>query len=397
MKHLKSLCTLGLILLVVPSIYSQSAKLGRDGAKTRLVLHDGWQFRRARSTDWRPATVPGCVHTDLLRNKMIADPFYRDSEKNLQWIGKTDWEYQTTFDVSAALLKRENIELVFDGLDTYAEVYLNEIRVLEANNMFRTWRVSCKNALKPGANVLRVKFRSPINEVLPLMAKLTYQLPASNDAGEQTSPYTRKAPYQYGWDWGPRFVTSGIWKPVTLEAWDNARLNDLHIVQKLIDRNSANLVAEVEIVSATNRDGTVFIDNLNDKTTVAQRSVKLRPGTNVIPLDFVIRNPSLWWPNGLGAQYRYDFKARLVINGAVIDERSTRTGLRSLELRQERDETGKSFTFIINGVPVFAKGGNWIPADSFPTRITRQRYQAATAVGSRCQHEHAPRLGWRHL
>jgi beta-mannosidase len=346
--------------------------------KTKISLNDGWRFRQAHSTEWRPATVPGCVHTDLLRNKMIADPFYRDSEKNLQWIGKTDWEYRTTFDVSVELLKRENIELVFDGLDTYAEVYLNDTRLLDANNMFRTWRVACQSTLRPGVNVLRVKFRSPINEILPLMAKLPYQLPASNDAGEQTSPYTRKAPYQYGWDWGPRFVTSGIWKPVSLEVWDSTRLNDLHIVQRQVDRDAANLSAEVEIMAAakvSNLDATVFIDNLNDNTTVAQREIKLTPGANVISLDFVIPQPSLWWPNGLGAQPRYSFRARLLTNGALTDQISTRTGLRSLKLRQENDEWGKSFEFIINGVPVFAKGGNWIPADSFPSRITRKRYR----------------------
>src|SRR5205085_2480756 len=164
-----------------------------DGiGKTRMPLNAGWQFREAGKTDWHPATVPGCVHTDLLSNKLIDDPFYRDNEQRLQWIGKTDWEYQTIFNVTPATLNRPHLELVFEGLDTYADVYLNDTALLHADNMFRTWRVDCKPMLHAGANTLRIRFRSPINEVLPLMAKLTYQLPAPNDQGEKTSPHTRK-------------------------------------------------------------------------------------------------------------------------------------------------------------------------------------------------------------
>ena len=186
--------------------------------KSAMSLDAGWKFRQADKTEWYPATVPGCVHTDLIANKLIDDPFYRDNEKRLQWIGKTDWEYQTTFKVSGDVLKRENIEIVFDGLDTYANVFLNDKPMLNADNMFRTWLVNVKSDLKSGDNTLRIRFRSPINEILPIMAKLDYELPAVNDQGEKTSPYTRKAPYQYGWDWGPRFVTSGIWKSVRLES-----------------------------------------------------------------------------------------------------------------------------------------------------------------------------------
>ena len=198
--------------------------------------------------------MPGCVHTDLLNNKLIEDPFYRDNERRLQWIGKTDWEYQTTFNVTPEILARNNIELVFEGLDTYANVSLNGEALLNADNMFRTWRADCKRLLKAGANILRIRFRSPINEVLPLMAKMDYQLPAGNDQGEKTSPHTRKAPYQYGWDWGPRFVTSGVWRPVSLEAWDKARVNDLQILQKKISVGGpASLAAVIEVESSVDR------------------------------------------------------------------------------------------------------------------------------------------------
>jgi len=168
----------------------------------RVPIETGWQFREAGKDNWYPATVPGSVHTDLLQNKVIDDPFYRDNEAKQQWIGKTNWEYRTTFRVTDALLAHKNLELVFEGLDTYADVYLNDKPILKADNMFRTWRVNCAEVLTKGSNTLRISFRSPINEILPLMAKMNYQLPAGNDQGEKTSPHTRKAPYQYGWDWG---------------------------------------------------------------------------------------------------------------------------------------------------------------------------------------------------
>jgi beta-mannosidase len=343
--------------------------------KIRVPLQSDWHFREAGKTTWYAATVPGCVHTDLLNNKLIEDPFWRDNEKKLQWIGKTNWEYQTTFDLDAAMVKHEKLELVFEGLDTYANVFLNDQPLLNADNMFRTWRVDGKPLLKPGVNTLRILFRSPINEILPVMAKMKYELPAGNDQGEKTSPHTRKAPYQYGWDWGPRFVTSGVWRPVYLEAWDTARVDDLHLIPVKISSAAANLTADVEVVATADTQATLIVDNLTSKNVAAKRNVTLSPGANHFAVDFVIPRPALWWPNGLGEHPLYTFKARLLIRGRLADQKSTRTGLRSIELRQQPDESGKSFTFVINGVPVFAKGGNWIPADSFPTRISEDKYR----------------------
>src|SRR3989441_819721 len=287
--------------------------------RIKKTLQTGWQFRQVGKDAWVQATVPGCVHTDLLNNKLIEDPFYRDNEQKQQWIGKTDWEYQTTLNATVELLRYEQIELVFEGLDTYANVFLNDASLLNADNMFRTWRVDCKRLLKPGANTLRIRFRSPINEILLIMGKMKYELPASNDQGENTSPHTRKAPYQYGWDWGPRFVTSGIWRPVSLEAWNNSRVDDLHILPKKITADAADLTAEVEVVASAKATSTIIVDNLTNKTVAAMREVTLSPGVNHITLDFAVAHPALWWPNGLGAHPLYDFKARLLINGRVVE------------------------------------------------------------------------------
>src|SRR5258705_137499 len=184
MKRTKILwAVLALIAFTGYTSQSQTRRRPVRSSKIKIPLQSDWRFREAGKSIWYSATVPGCVHTDLLNNKLIDDPFWRDNEQKQQWIGKTNWEYQTTFNVTPVLLNHENLELVFEGLDTYAEVFLNDASLLNTDNMFRTWRADGKKLLKPGLNTLRVRFRSPINEVLPLMAKMKYELPAGNETG----------------------------------------------------------------------------------------------------------------------------------------------------------------------------------------------------------------------
>ena len=200
-------------------------------ARARLSTRAGASGRWDGRSPIRPPS-PGVVHLDLLENKLIGDPFYRDYEKGLQWIGKTDWEYRVAFDAAPEVFGRRHVELVFDGLDTYARVTLNGREILAADNMYRQWRVPlARTLLKARGNQLVVVFRSPINEDLAEGPARGYELPAVNDVGEKTSVYARKAPYSFGWDWGPRFVTCGIWKPVRLEAWDDARIADVAVRQ----------------------------------------------------------------------------------------------------------------------------------------------------------------------
>jgi len=371
---IRALLLIAASFLLVGNVFAQSSQPTGKATKMTVSLNTGWQFHEAGKNDWHSATVPGCVHTDLLNNKLIDDPFYRDNEQKLQWIGKTDWEYQTTFNVNPQMMARQNIELVFNGLDTYATVTLNGTQILSADNMFRTWRLDVKKLLKPGDNTLRIVFRSPINEILPMMKTIGYELPASNDQGEKTSPYTRKAPYQFGWDWGPRFVTAGVWRPVNLEAWNGARISDFHITQKELTKTTASVIAQVEVQASSDADAVVEVTNGNG-VKVASQTVKLKTGSNQVSIPFNISDPKLWWPNGAGPQNLYTFSAQLKIGSQSSDQATRKIGLRTLELRQKPDQWGKSFEFVINGVPIFAKGANWIPADSFPTRMTKERYR----------------------
>lgn len=375
MRYLATSVLFGLLLTGVGAARTLSLPV------TERPLHEGWTFRQSGKDKWLKAEVPGVVHTDLLKNGLIGDPFYRNNEKGQQWIGYTDWEYRLEFEISDETRARENLEIVFEGLDTYAEVFLNERKVLAADNMFRRWVVDIKDAARPGANVLLIRFRSPINEILPRMKKLSYELPASNDQGEKTSPYTRKAPYQYGWDWGPRFVTSGIWRPVSLRSWDGARIEDLHIRQKALSKERAELAFEVELHADRDAEAEVLIRNETEGTVAGRKKIKLAEGVNEVLVPYTIVAPRLWYPAGLGRQDMYEFSAELLIGGRTADKISERTGLRTAELVQQPDQWGKSFMFVVNGIPVFGKGGNWIPADSFPTRVTPEKYrQLLTSV-----------------
>ena len=228
---------------------------GGNASREHRNLAGPWTFRKvtpagAPAEAWLPATVPGCVHTDLFANGKIGDPFYRLNEKDQQWIDRESWEYRTTIVVSREDLAREHVELAFAGLDTYAEVFVNGAPVLWATNMFRSWRADAKAHLVAGNNTLTVRFRSPILQVKPAYDALGYKLPAANDqAEEMLSMFSRKAPYHYGWDWGPRFVTSGIWKPVALEIWDEARIDDVQLHQNHLDAAVADLTVKARVIA----------------------------------------------------------------------------------------------------------------------------------------------------
>lgn len=196
---------LSLLCLFGISLYTQAQK---------KLLHSGWQFRKVPTGKWYAATVPGTVHTDLLANRLIADPYYRDNEKKLQWIDTMNWEYKTSFAAGTEMLKKKHIELVFDGLDTYADVYLNNQLILSANNMFRQWRADIKKILKPN-NTLHIVFHSAKNKA-DSMAKAVLPLVLPDNP----RAYVRKAQYHFGWDWGPVFITSGIWKDVYIKSYD---------------------------------------------------------------------------------------------------------------------------------------------------------------------------------
>jgi len=364
-----------ILLFLLPFLIFISAGNSAFAGSIKTELNSNWEFKASGWKNWYKAEVPGFIHTDLLSNDLIPDPFFRDNEFQLDWIGKTDWEYRTHFIIDKSFLNSRRIDIVFNGLDTYCDVFLNGQKIMFTDNMFREWRVNVKSLLKEGKNSLKLIFYSPINRVLPEMDKIDYKLPASNDRGEKTSPYTRKAPYNFGWDWGPRLVTCGIWQPVFLEAVNNLRIADMFVRQNSISKNRADLTALLDIESEIDKTLNLRIKNRETGNIFVEKKIRIKSGINHISVDFSIKNPLLWWPNGLGAQHLYTIYAEFTDSQNLFSEKSCNTGLRILKLVQKKVKGGKTFFFEVNGVPVFAKGGNWIPADNFPTKITDKKYR----------------------
>jgi len=342
-----------------------------------VSLNDGWEFRQrleapAGEAKWYPAEVPGVIQLDLLRNKLIPDPFYRSNEASLQWIENVDWEYRSTFQATPEVLRHSHVELVFEGLDGPAQVYLNDKLMLTAVNMFREWRANVKSQLKPGANHLLVVFPSPIKEATKVAAGDFWR----QQTMTPEKSYLRKAAYEYGWDWGPRFVLSGIWRPAKLDLWDEAKLSNVHVRQRDITADLAHLVVETEITSAQKTSAKVSLEyDQGGKKGGASRDVELNVGANHIDLPLDIPYPDLWFPNGYGKQTIYAFRVELKTVNHVLDEQTVHAGLRSIVLRRDVDQWGRSFEMQVNGIPVFGKGADVIPFDSFPTRVTTAKYR----------------------
>ncbi|MCH8902449.1 MAG: glycoside hydrolase family 2 protein [Bacteroidetes bacterium] len=351
-----------LFLLIYTTSCSDKAK---DKLPIVLGLNDNWQYRQADKSDWKPAVVPGTVHmAEQLSSEQ--DPFKLDNESAWQWIENEDWEYQIQFVVGKDIRSKEVVELHFEGLDTYSEIFLNGSLLLSTNNMFRTWVVDCKEFLISDTNRLRIYFHSPVQRAKELYAELDYELPEGSRA------MTRKAAFQYGWDFGPRFVTSGIWRPVILKAWDKATITDLHIIQNEVLHENATLTAVFEIESTGELDVDVSISSAEIFTN---DSFHLEEGTNECRLNFEIENPNLWWPNGLGEAFLYHFKGKIKIGERLIDSVSQKTGIRTIELISMKDSLGSNFYFLVNGEKVFMKGANYIPQNILSLDVSGEQYE----------------------
>lgn len=327
----------------------------------RSLSSEKWQFKNAKENKWLTATVPGTVHLDLMNNKIIPDPYKDENEKKVQWVENEDWDYQTSFSISSKELANQNIELVFNGLDTFSEIYLNGKLLLSTDNMFRKWTIPVKQNLKIGGNILQVKFKSAVHVGKELAKKVPFTTP------ESPRSYVRKAQYQFGWDWGPRLVTAGIWKEVKLHFWNQAKLENVKIEQKKISKEVANLVFHTE----------VFVDKEGKYNVSVNNSFKdfnLKKGKNLIEIPLDIKYPKLWQPNGFGTANSYQFAVSIFNGKTILDQKLVETGIRTVELIQEKDEKGKSFYFKVNGNPIYVKGTNWIPGDSFSPRMTKEKY-----------------------
>lgn len=341
-----------------------------------ITQETSWEFTQANLENWREATVPGTVHQDLIKLGDIEDPFYGLNEFDIQWIEDKDWVYKTVLPISEEVVARENITLYFKGLDTYASVYLNDTLILEADNMFRSWEVDVKGIAKSGVNTLKVYFHSPVKKGMEKLESYDYLYPVQNEQapkGEQTCVYTRKASYHYGWDWGPRLTTSGVWQKIYLRAWDKARISDTYWKLTELTKEEATFEGTVEIEASAAGKGTVVVTVNGESTTEA--AVELQQGLNSVNIPLTIKDPSWWWPAEYGDQSLYDVEAKLVYEGDEIDAFARKVAACKVKVIKTPDETGEGFYVEVNDTPVFMKGANYIPGDNLIPRVSDEKYQ----------------------
>ena len=352
--------------------------LGAQTAPETIKLHQGWEFSQVGKGEWMPATVPGTVHQDLIDNDKLINPFYGMNEEKVQWVEKEDWQYRTTFVLSKEQLNHQAAVLNFEGLDTYADIYLNGSLLERTDNMFVGYELPVQDVLREGENRLQVYFHSPIKQALPQWETDGFEYPADNDHSKtRVSIYSRKAPYSYGWDWGIRLATSGIWRPVTLTLYDEARIQDYFVQQVAISKDLAkvNNLLEVNSLAETSRQAEVELTYSYKGNKVTERtSMTLQPGMNKLNWPIEITNPHLWMPNGWGEAALYDFEIAVKVDDKVVATEKKRVGLRTIKVVMEDDKDGKSFYFVVNGQPMFAKGANFIPDDALLPNVTTERY-----------------------
>lgn len=329
-------------------------------------INKNWQFKAADSLGWKTATVPGNIFTDLLAHKIIENPFVKNNEEKVQWVSEKNWEYKTTFTLSDAILKKENIELIFEGLDTYAKIYINGKYQLNTDNAFRKYSISLKELPIEKSNELRIVFQNTANFEDTVRQNSKSTLPEANRM------YTRKAQFQYGWDLGSKLNTPGISKGIFIHAWDDLRFESVFIRQKEINAETAMLSAEISIESSSDKNISLFT-KINRE--IISSNITLKKGKHTYKIPIEITSPKLWWTHNLGTPYLYHFKFQLIANGKVKDEKSMKKGIRTLKLITKKDSLGESFYLELNGKSVSMKEANYVPQNSFQNRATLQQYE----------------------
>ena len=335
-------------------------------------LNQGWTLTGDTLDINMQVDVPSVVQQSLYENGLIPHPYLGTVENQLLWISDHPWDYTLHFDADKELFEKENVELCFEGLDTYAEVSLNGYELFSADNQFREWKADAKPFLKEKDNLLEVHFIRYDSTQLALYEQHQPKLP-------EKYAVSRKAPYQHGWDWAPRYKNVGIWKPVKLMGWNDAKLDYAYISTCYADSDSAWLWLrygidnrmdeaefQVELSMSSHQDESFF---LNHERTLSFPAKPLKTGTHQISLIVPMRNPQLWWPNEMGEQPLYDFEVVLKKDGKVMDSKKFKTGIRTFEMVNEPESIGRAFYFKVNGVPMYAKGANYVPEEMIETWI----------------------------
>ena len=340
-------------------------------------LNKGWKFKISGGTDipkdilpklklWKNADVPGTIHTDLLNAGIIQQPYYADNELKLKWISQCDWTYTKKFDIPAGLTKADNLTIVFEGLDTIADVYLNNKLILKSQNMFTKYEIKISELLKPKSNILKIIFYSPVKSAEKLekkYGKLQVEL-------ESSRVYLRKAQYSFGWDWGPVFTTSGIWKSVYLKQKDIVEIKEIVFKTLTVLPNKAELECDFKIGQIGRESYKAIIELYCTDELV--KTIEAKVSGNSAAVKFELDNPKLWWPNGHGEQNIYILNIKLFNKDKLASSKEIKVGIRTVELIQKENGVN-TFKFKINDKDIFINGVNWIPSDSFLPKVNNTK------------------------
>ncbi|KAJ3532447.1 hypothetical protein NM688_g7423 [Phlebia brevispora] len=347
-------------------------------------IHEGWTFKKVTSggdnyvkvgEEFQVQQFPTTVHVELLKQGKIPNPFVGLHEWDVQWIGENDWTFSTTFDVKDNEFNAPNVDLVFDGLDTFATLTLNGAVITKANNQFVSYRVPVKDNLKKAKNELTITFESAFRKGRQTEKENGGKLLLWN--GDSSRLHVRKAQYNYGWDWGPVLMTVGPWKPIRLEAY-STRIAEVDVRSTV----SESLDATVSVSFSVSGSSSVVISsvelyNASGVQVFGNNDVKGEKGQAEFKLSEAACE--LWYPVGYGSQPLYTVKITIADeDGRVLDSKSQKIGLRRVQVVQEplQDQPGRTFLFEVNNIRIFCGGSNWIPADSFLTTMTHDRYRA---------------------
>jgi len=337
----------------------------------QLSLNGTWQVSDDAGQHDLPAPVPGTVHQALLDAGAIPDPYYREQELECLWVGDRAWTYTRSFNLTQEELDSQYLQLVCEGLDTLAHLELNGQRLATTNNMHRQYSWYVKPFLKVGENQLSIRFDSAMDYIRQRETERPMATVTCIDHEPKGRGYIRKEACNFGWDWGPVLPTCGIWKDIYLQCWDNARIEEVQVLQKHED-GKVQLTVDTSLSKAMS--GAELIVSLRYEDELIHE-VRLPADQKNLQAAISIKEPRLWWPNGMGEQPLYTVSVFLVQNGTTLDQDQKRIGLRTLELVCEDDQWGQSFFFRANGIAFFSKGANWIPIDAIKDRNTPERYR----------------------
>ncbi len=357
--------------------------------KISLELTGKWEFkdyplsaRRMRDIDsahWQTTSVPCSIFNSLIAAGQIKQADINAHPENFSWVSERPWIYRKIFDAPTELLNCDRVDLVFDGLDTIASIWLNNKLIGRTNNMFTPFRFDVTPFLKPRNNSLLVKFEPAIQYAGKLMNRYTSF--SESDFRNPYRVYIRKAQYQFGWDFCPALPGCGIWRPVRLEGTKKARLADLHIRTIGCNQHYADIKVAIKLDTVTRKE---FLCKLTlsclDKTI--EHNLTFSPGECSQSTVIRIERPFLWWPAGYGRQHLYLLGLKLLSGDEIIDQAQKRFGIRTVKLNRSSDEPyprakrrdGEKFQFEVNGQPIFAKGANWVPASIFAGSVTSGDY-----------------------